>query len=54
MKYSDYAEGLGFIKNISIYVMEYEGFQIYLNRWQYMVSSIPSFFIPLDHPLDKA
>ena len=54
MKYSDYAEGLGFIKNKNIYVMEYEGFQIYLKDWQYMVLSIPSFFIPLDHPLDKA
>lgn len=53
MKYCDYALDLGFTKNKNIYVMEHNGFKIYLKDFQYMVLSIPSFYIPLNQPLDK-
>lgn len=53
MKYDEYAESLGFLKHKNVYVMEMEGFQIYLKDWQYLVLSIPSFYIPVDRPIDK-
>lgn len=53
MKYDDYIEGLGFKRNKNIYVMEKDGYYIYLKDWQYMVLNIPSFYIPLDKEITK-
>ena len=53
MKYDDYIEGLGLKRNKNIYVMEKDGYYIYLKDWQYMVLNIPSFYIPLDKEITK-
>lgn len=53
MKYDDYAHLLGFQKEGNVYILEANGFKVYLRDWQYMVLAIPSFYIPLDRPLDK-
>lgn len=53
MKYDDYATLLGFKKEKNVYILESNGFNVYLKNFQYMVLSIPSFYIPLDRPLDK-
>ena len=53
MKYSEYAEDLGFKKIGKIYHMECNGFDIYLKDWNYQLLKIPSFYIPLNQPLTK-
>lgn len=53
MKYDDYALSLGFKKEKNVYVMEKDGFKIYLRDYQYMILTIQSFYIPLDRPLTK-
>ena len=53
MKYDDYASLLGFTKEKNVYILESNGFKVYLKDFQYVVLNIPSFYIPLDRPLDK-
>ena len=53
MKYDEYALSLGFTKHKNVYVLEMDGFKVYLRDWQYMVLTIQSFYIPLDRPLNK-
>ena len=53
MKYDDYATLLGFQKIKNVYVLNKEGYSIYLRDWQYMVLNIPSFYIPLDKEITK-
>ncbi len=53
MKYDDYAAMLGFQKIKNVYVLNKEGYSIYLRDWQYMVLNIPSFYIPLDKEITK-
>ena len=53
MKYDEYALSLGFTKHKNVYVLEMDGFKVYLRDWQYMILTIQSFYIPLDRPLNK-
>lgn len=53
MKYEEYAEKIGFKKEGKIFVKEVDGFKMYLKNWQYIVLSIPSFYIPLNKPISK-
>ena len=43
MKYDDYATLLGFQKIKNVYILNKEGYSIYLRDWQYMVLNIPEY-----------
>lgn len=53
MKFDDYAESLGFTKNKNVYILEQDGYKLYLKNYQYMILAIASIYIPLNKPLTK-
>ncbi|MCR5232151.1 MAG: hypothetical protein K6B64_05845 [Acholeplasmatales bacterium] len=53
MKFEEYAENIGFTLDNKVYQRDIKGYKIYLKNYQYMILSVPSFFIPLDKELTK-
>ena len=53
MKFEEYAEKISFSKIGNVYQRDIKGYKIYLKNYQYMVLSVPSFYIALDKEIEK-
>ena len=53
MKFEEYAEKIDFELENKVYQRDIKGYKIYLKNYQYMVLSVPSFYIPLNKEITK-
>lgn len=53
MKIEEYSEKLGFKKDNNSYILDIDGYRIYLKYWNYLLYKIPAFYIPLNEEVTK-
>ena len=53
MKIEEYSEKLGFKKDNNSYILDIDGYRIYLKYWNYLLYKIPAFYIPLNEEVSK-
>ncbi len=53
MKIEEYSESLGFKKDNNSYILDINGFRVYLKYWNYLLYKIPAFYIPVNEEVTK-
>lgn len=53
MKIEEYSEALGFKKDNNSYILDMNGFRVYLKYWNYLLYKIPAFYIPVNEEVTK-
>lgn len=53
MKIEEYGQLLKFELKSNVFVLEVNGYNVYLKEWQYVIMNIPSFYISVDKEITK-